>query len=126
MAMKPLAPKPLTPKSKYKFSKPAKPAPGSGNDPVSKALKFFLGDQTKPSGKRNAPKPRAVKLPGTPVPMPKPRERTYPNGKPVPMPQKEGNYGKPRAQQTRPKQTGPAGPKKKSPTFKFATPKKKK
>ena len=120
MATKP-KPKP------YQFTKPLKQAPGKGNDPVTKALKFFLGDQTKPSGKRNTPKPRAVKLPGTPVPMPGYKPKRVPGqALPVPMPQKEGNYGKPRAQQTRPKRTGSAVPRKKSPTFKFATPKKKK
>ena len=100
MAMKPLAPKPLTPKSKYKFSKPAKPAPGSGNDPVSKALKFFLGDQTKPSGKKNmAPKSRAVR----------PR-----NGKPAPMPTRVPNLSLPPDQRAKAKPM-PSGPKKKSP-----------
>ena len=119
MATKP-TPKP------YQFTKPLKQAPGKGNDPVTKALKFFLGDQTKPSGKRNAPKPRAVKLPGKPVPMPGYKPRRVPGqALPVPMPTVEGNYGKPRAQQVRPKRIGPAGPKRKSPGV-AARPKKKK
>ena len=58
-------PKPIKPgiKPKLNSTKPtrknAMPAPGSGNNPVTKALKFFLGDQTKPSGKK---KPGATKV----------------------------------------------------------------
>ena len=60
MAIKPIAPKP-----NFKIKptrKKAMPAPGSGNDPVSKALKFFLGDQTKPSKKKRLQKRLELKF----------------------------------------------------------------
>jgi hypothetical protein len=79
------------------------------------------------SGKKMAPKPRSVKLPGTPVPMPGYKPRRVPGqALPAPMPKVEGNYGKPRGQRTGPKQIGPAGPKKKSPGVATPKPKAKK
>ena len=77
-------------------------------------------------GKRDAPKPRAVRLRDSkPVPMPGYKPRRVPGqALPAPMPTVEGNYGKPRAQQVRPKRIGPAGPKRKSPGV-AARPKKK-
>lgn len=76
------------------------------------------------SGKKNMlPKMPAVKLRGTPVPLTS-RTSGKSGTKPVPMPKVEGNYGKPRGQRTGPKQTGPAGPKVKSPST--VTPKAKK
>lgn len=57
-----------TPKPKY--SKFAKPAPGSDNDPVTKALKFFLGDKSNSNMKK---KPSATKV--TPNRKGLPKER---------------------------------------------------
>ena len=66
------------------------------------------------TGKKKPTRPPAVKLRGTPAPMPKPRERTYPNGKPVPMPTRVPNLSLPKDQRAKAKPM-PSGPKKKSP-----------
>ena len=110
--------KPKTPKP-YQFTKPLKQTPGKGNDPVTKALKFFFGDETKPSRKKTGPKPRAVRpRDSKPAPMPGIKgtdgKRPLPligGGRgltPVPMPRI--NPG-PRTR----KPAAPAGPKTKSP-----------
>ena len=123
-----------TPKPKYKL--PAKPAPGSGNDPVSKALKFFLGDKTKPSGKKNGPKPSGkkngpktpgVKVRGTPVPLAEYKPYRAPGApKPVPMPKRVPNLSLPPDQRASAKRIPPGLRKKgKSPNV-AATPKAKK
>jgi hypothetical protein len=53
------------------------------------------------------PKPRATRRPGAkPVPLAPAPKRVYPKGTPVPMPNKEGNYGKPRVK-ARPMPMGP-------------------
>ena len=125
MAIKPIAPKP-----NFKIKptrKKAMPAPGSGNDPVSKALKFFLGDQTKPSGRKNGPKPRGIKVPGTPVPMPEYKRYRAPGApKPAPMPKRVPNLSLPPDQRASAKKIAPGLRKKgKSPNV-AATPKAKK
>lgn len=78
------------------------------------------------SGRKNQPtKPRAVKLPGTPAPLAEYKPRRVPGQPlPAPMPKVQGNLTKPKDQRAQAKQV-PAGPKKKSPTFKFPRPKKK-
>ena len=72
-----------TPKPKYKL--PAKPSPRSGNDPVTKALKFFFGDQTKPSGKK---KPGATKVTPNRKGLPGPKKKS-PNVVITPKPKKK-------------------------------------
>ena len=112
-----------TPKPKFKK---AMPAPGSGNDPVTKALKFFLGDQTKPSKKKTAPKTPGVKVRGTPVPLAEYKPYRAPGApKPVPMPKRVPNLNLPPDQRTKAKPARP-GLKKKSLEFKFSAPKRKK
>ena len=79
------------------------------------------------SGRKNqSTKPRGVKLPGTPVPMPGYKPKRVPGqALPVPMPKVEGNLTKPRDQRAGAKQIGPAGnAKRKSPGI-AARPKKK-
>ena len=82
-----------TPKPKFKK---AMPSPGSGNDPVTKTLKFFFGDKTKPSGKKDGPAKRTQRNGGRPARMPEYKPRETPgqilpliggrNSTPVPMP----------------------------------------
>jgi hypothetical protein len=113
-----------TPKPKY--SKFAKPAPGSDNDPVTKALKFFLGDKSKPSGKKNGPKPRGVKLPGKPVPLAEYKPNRAPGApKPAPMPKRVPNLSLPVDQRASAKKI-PPGLRKKGKSPSTATPKAKK
>jgi hypothetical protein len=62
-----------------------------------------------PAKKKMGPVIRKIRPSGTPVPMPQRTPRRVPGQAiPVPMPNKEGNYGKPRVK-ARPM---PAGPKK--------------
>jgi hypothetical protein len=46
---------------------------------------------------------KARRSPATPVPLAPAPRRSYPKGTPVPMPKKEGNYGKARNLQAGPK-----------------------
>jgi hypothetical protein len=119
MATKP-KPKP------YQFTKPLERAPQKGfQDPVKKGLEFFFGDKIQPSRKKNAPKPRGVKLPGTPVPLAKYKPSRAPGApKPVPMPKRVPNLSLPPDQRAKAKPTRP-GLKKKSPSV-VARPKAKK
>ena len=115
---------------KAQMNKPSKPKYSKRavaiekNDPVTKALKFFLGDKSKPTGKKNTPpKMPRRKLPGTPVPL-TPRTPRKPGYKL--MPKVGPNLTRPKDQQIGPKQMGPAGPKKKSPGVATPKPKAKK
>ena len=110
--------------SKPKPKKIAKKAPGSGNDPVTKALKFFLGDKSNPNvtkkqGTKNAMPSRRGSIKDKPVQILPKRPGTQSPKVPIPSgPMRPGgatSKNKPR----------PAGPKKKSPGV-VITPKPKK
>lgn len=122
---KALSPKPIKkgPKPMGPNKKKAMPAPGSDNDPVTKALKFFLGDKSKPSGKKNGPKPRGVKLPGKPVPLAEYKPNRAPGApKPAPMPKRVPNLSLPVDQRASAKKISP-GLRKKGKSPSTATPK---
>ena len=93
----------------------AKEAPGRGNDPVTKALKFFLGDKSKPSGTKKQGAKKAM-----------PTRRGSIKDKPVQiLPKRPGTQFSPRVPipsgpmrpggATSKNKPRPAGPKKKSP-----------
>ena len=89
----------------------AKEAPGRGNDPVTKALKFFLGDKSNPNvtkkqGAKKAMPSRRGSIKDKPVQILPKRPGTQSPKVPIPS-----GPRKPRAT-ARP---APAGPKKKSP-----------